>query len=425
MIGPIDAPEPNINKLVLGPREWIYGSTEENGWLFIFDPATQEYVQWNAGRTTVPEGKLFEGDITDFVVWEEGGKLLIFACQAYPAEIYRYEIPLPTSGLPDPNAGIVEKVYENPEWGRVMSIARGSTIDGQVILLAGSQLKGELIRSNDQGLTWEPIRYLDDHHEAMKTWATTLSGLHFFRDPDTWMIFTRQAFLLDVETPWTNGLRHTINTVLVSYDGSQTWHFAQIAPNPRIPADFQAIIDADKTLGRLHPNLYGLVGENVGQWTRLGNGDLVATTTMSNYPEYPYGGRVLVSENAGQRWDEMSYFQEATDLSIAALPHRSQTLLAGTMTKMKTPPNGMATGDLYLSQNGGRTWTFLYRVVSTDKPSAFRRDIYVAGISAIVATPHGVLVGTVNEGEHGVLFWFDYDKLLPPLPLYMPIVTRH
>jgi hypothetical protein len=265
LVGPAGQPEPNINRLKVGPRGWVYGSTEENGWLFIIDPATLAYVQWNGGRTSPLPDARFEGDITDFVVWEESGKLVILACQATPAEIYRYDIPLPASGLPNPVTAMVQRVYSNPTWGRVMSIAAGRSSTGRLLLLAGSQLRGELIRSDDRGYTWRPVSYtgaagddLDSSYDSKKTWAATIAEIHFYVNPDTWIFYTRNEFLLAAEEPWHTGYRHTINMIATSRDGAATWQIADIPRNSRVQAPLADTITDDIESGRLLPDSMGL-----------------------------------------------------------------------------------------------------------------------------------------------------------------------
>jgi hypothetical protein len=53
----------NLDQIVIGPQGWLYGNTEENGWMFIIDPETLQLVQWNAGRQPDNKtGEIFEGD---------------------------------------------------------------------------------------------------------------------------------------------------------------------------------------------------------------------------------------------------------------------------------------------------------------------------------------------------------------------------
>jgi hypothetical protein len=152
------------------------------------------------------------------------------------------------------------------------------------------------------------------------------------------------------------------------------------------------------------------VGENATNLVRLRSGSLIAATALDNYPAPPFGGRILSSADNGLRWVETAYFPQFTDVSLAPVGGMPTMVLAGTMTKLQNPPDGVAIGNLYSSNDSAQTWTFLTQVVSSSVPSAFRRNMYVCGVSAMVSVPQGVLIGTVNEGEHAEIYFLPRNR---------------
>lgn len=411
-----DLSEVNINKLKLGPMDLIFGSTEENGWMFIVDSENLEVVSWNAGRTKPLLGQLFEGDITDFVVWEEDGNLIILACQAYPAEIYRYVIAISKPGLPDVTNLQGELVYQNIQWERVMAIERGGLDTTSKMIVAGSYKNAELIKSLDGGLSWNAINYFDgdshldsNRHKDKLTRGAAFSSIHYIND--TWFAFLYHAFLLESESPWDFGYRHFVNGILYSQDGGTTWKLAEVEKNSYLPESFLREIENYKEANYLHPKLYGLVGEVAESLVGLRGGRLIINTGPDNFLEKPFGGRVLVSNDNGETWQETFNFQKYTDLTLALF--KNDFVLAGTMTKgYSTDLNFMASGEIWISNDGGNRFSFLKRVIETNKGSSFRgsNGLYVAGVSAIASTENGLFIGTVNEGEKAELFYLPIIK---------------
>ena len=403
-----------------GPRGWIFGNTEENGWMFILDPSTMQRVIWNAGRTAPKSGARFEGDITDFVVWEEKDnsgqpdRMVILACQAYPAEIYRYDVTLPTHGLPDMAAQNAQRVYANSTWKRVMSIESGLSASGERMILAGANGKPELIRSVDDGITWLLSSIFDGgsdldstRHADKLTSVINFAQIRYISDTNTWFLLLRNAFLLESESPWPQalGYRHTVNGVLYSNDFGVTWKVAKVAPDATMPTAVQQSVDADKAANRLHPNLYGMVGEAGQSLIEMDSGRLVMSTSIANTPEDSFGGRILFSDDGGQTWNEKYHFTDFRDIEIISLG--GNTLLAGTATKSPTlPPGGMAFGDVRISYDGGASFSLLTRVVESNQPSKVRADYYVTGVASMVATAQSVFIGTVDESGYAQVFTF-------------------
>lgn len=412
IIGPKNSPEVNINKLKIGPRGWVFGSTEENGYMFILDPETRKFVQWNAGRTTVPKGRQYEGDITDFAVWEENDTLVILACQAYPAEIYRYDIPIPSSGqLPEIPTGTKRLVYRNDQAFRIKSIEKSTSRDGTPMILAGEYgNQAELLHSEDGRFTWTPIDYLarvqgldgDKHKQALTSYAAVSVIAHI---DGTWIISLYHAFLLSDESPWTSGYVHNINGILTSTDDGETWRIAQVQQNSRLPNELKQKAQKDRNANLLHPNFYGLVGEFAQTLTQSPDGRLIFGTAFDNVAEIGYGGRILLSDDGGKTWRESRWISEFTDIHPRAL--NNGIVLVGTTTQVNSLPHGWdaSRGDVWLSKDNGETFTFLYRVIEAEGHSRIRKvPLYYTGVSAIVSTDREVLLGTVNESKHAELF---------------------
>lgn len=412
VIGNPNRREVNINKLRVGPRGWVYGSTEENGYLFIVDPVTRAHVVWNAGSQTPRPPLNFEGDITDFLVWEEQGRLIILATHAFPARIYRYDVAIPAVGLPriQPDDGVL--VYENPRWLRVMSIETGIWSTGNPTILAGSISWAELIRSDDGGITWVPVDYLkgmdvDDArlYRNGLTDSSTIAEIQFING--TWILNLYLLFFLKSELTEARPYYHFINGLLVSHDGGESWRLSSVEPNRRLSATLEAAIDADRALARLPSIVYGLVGDGVQSIVRLSNGWLLAGTAMSNTPESPFGGRILESRDNGDTWSEVNYLPDVTDVRLLSLP--GDIVLAGTVTqKSEIPIGAKATGEVWISRDGGHSFNLFATVVEADAPSTFRSPtVWYTGVASMVATQYEVFLGTVNEATYAELFSLD------------------
>lgn len=403
-LGSPEEPEVNIDELKVGPRGWIFGATEENGYMFIINPISRETVVWNAGRLQPTTDRPFEGDITDFAVWEESGRLIIVAAHAHPAEIYRYDVPIPSTGLPKvrPDNGAV--VFHSDRWARVGSVTKGHSSTGREILLAGSITRGELIRSNDGGFSWVPVDFVSttkEFNEAGETphFPNKYSSLHkIYFINGTWFIFTR-GFAPLASEKGQRTRKHFVNGVLYSTDGAESWQLGRVEENGKIPLAFRKSIDRERKAKRLPAALYGLVGEAADDLAEVGS-QLILTTAMDTISEPSYGGRLLQSLDRGATWNEIYHFPDFRDITLQ--PISGDTLAVGSVTKVKgnRPSSGSASGRIFLSNNGGRPFQRCPVVISSTEPSKHRPGPYwVAGIHAMAFSRDTLAIGTVNEGE--------------------------
>ena len=408
VLGTSDVPEINIDDLKIGPRGWMFGVTEENGYIFVFDPQTGDSHVWNAGRQSPVTDRPFEGDITDLDVWEEDGALIIVAAHALPAEIYRYQISLPAKGLPPIGPEHGRLVYRNDDWARVGAVARGRSVDGHDLLIAGSINKGGLIRSYDGGSSWEPLSYVDRIEDVeashLEIIPNKYSSFHeiYFHD-GTWFVLTDRFAPLSVEADQ-GKYKHFTNGILVSRDGAESWSLAKVEGNDRLPQHLRDAVNQDREANLLPTNLFGLVGEKARRLTVLADGRLLLSTAMSNLPHEGLGGRLLISNDGGATWGELFHFPNYRAVTTSVLPDGG--LIVGTSTKTRELQRGeVATGELWLSRNQGDSFEFCQRLVTSDQPSPFEDNPYwIVGVSALAVTEEYVVAGTVSEGEHAELF---------------------
>jgi len=407
-LGRAELPEVNVDDLKVGPRGWIIGATEENGYMFIYDPATGDTHTWNAGQLKPTVRENDEGDITDFCSWEDKGKLIILAAQGQPAEIYRYEIEIPESGLPQICADHGRKVYENPRWARVASVTRGIGSSGTPIVLAGSTNRGELIRSDDDGRTWRQIDFLANtegvepaHRTLIPNRYSTISEIYF--EKGTWFLMLSRFGYLEAEAT-IGKYKHFLNGVLYSVDGAETWKWATIEPNSLMPKELREMVERDRSSRRLPKGIYVLVGERACRLTVTSSGRLLMTTSMNNIPDSGFGGRVLFSDNGGRSWKNLYHFDKHRSVTI--LEFAPGSLLVGTSDKTFCPDeSGFAHGDLYISADGGRTFSFCHRLVSSNKPSRYETEpFFIVGALALARSGCFVGIGTVSEGDVGQFY---------------------
>ncbi|HOS91888.1 MAG TPA: sialidase family protein [Armatimonadota bacterium] len=409
-IGPAGSPEPNLTSLIAGPRGLVFGCTEENGWIVILDPITGRSMQWNAGHTSpTPTSGAYEGDITDLTAWEESGRIVIIACQAYPAAIYRYSFLVDASAtgsaaLPEPGDISGECVYENPEWARIHSVAR-SAASG--LLLAGSHHgEGAIVASRDGGFTWEILDYMStvpglnvDGLKAVEHSAWSVSGLHWI--DGTWFACLFNSFVLEAEIGLSGTQRHYANAVFYSRDEGASWALSTVTRTSPLPDTVQAAVDQDRAKGRLPEPFYGLINERMQSLVRGTNGRLYATTTFDYTTDLSGGGRVYASADGGTTWTETARLEGFTDANIIALPNG--LLVAGTMTKLEELPTSQAaaTADLWVSDDNGQSFSHFATVASTTSKSTIHPGFYVIGVASMAYASGHLVVGTVNESAGG------------------------
>lgn len=409
-VGPAGSPEPNLTSLIAGPRGLVFGCTEENGWIVILDPVTGRSMQWNAGHTSpTPASGAYEGDITDLTAWEESGRVVIIACQAYPAAIYRYAFAVDASAtgsaaLPDPGDITGECVYENPDWARIHSVAR-SAASG--LLLAGSHHgEGAIVASRDGGVTWEVLDYMStvpgldvDALRAVEHSAWSVSGLHWI--DGTWFACLFNSFVLEAEIGLSGTQRHYANAVFCSRDEGASWALSTVTRTSPLPDAVQAAVDQDRAKNRLPDPFYGLINERMQSLVRGADGRLYGTTTFDYTTDLSGGGRVYSSADGGTTWTETARLEGFTDANIIALPNG--LLVAGTMTKLGELPVGQssATADLWLSDDGGQSFQHFATVASTTSKSTIHPGLYVIGVASMAYSAGYLVVGTVDEGAGG------------------------
>lgn len=406
-IGDKNDPEVNINNMKIGPKGFVWGSTEENGYLFVIDPSTLEFVSWDEGRTELKLGNLSKRDITDFVVWKEKDHWIILVCQAYPAEIYRIRIPIERKELPNPSGLSRELVYSNPDWYRVMSIAVGTSSDGKKMIMAGSYGNAELIVSIDGGTSWEGIDYFSSNPQFTGyrikdklTRAASISEIDYVNN--TWFVFMYHSFLLSDEYPWEAGYRHFVNGLMLSKDGGNTWELAKIPINSNLETSLYNSIRIDVENDYLPEEFYGLVGEVGQSLVEAKRGVLYISTGMDNYPKIPFGGRILKSLDGGSSWKETYHFIDFTDIVLEVDKNH---LLAGTSSKRIDLNGDIATGEFWVSCDQGDSFYMQKILVSSAGNSTIRDGVIVVGVSSLVSVRQGVFIGTVDESESGKILF--------------------
>jgi len=409
-VGPAGAPEPNLTSLIAGPRGLVFGCTEENGWIVILDPVTGESMQWNAGHTSpTPTSGAYEGDITDVTAWEESGRIVVVASQAYPAAIYRYSFLVNgaatgSAALPDPGDITGECVYENPDWARIHSVAR-SAASG--LLLAGSHHgEGAIVASSDGGITWGVLDYMAtvpgldvDALRAVEHSAWSVSGLYWI--DGTWFACLFNSFVLEAEVGLSGTQRHYANAVFYSRDEGASWALSTVTRTSPLPEMVQAAVDQDRVQNRLPEQFYGLINERLQSLVRGTDGRLYGTTTFDYTTDLSGGGRIYSSADQGATWTETSLLEGFTDANIIALPNG--LLVAGTMTKLDELPVGRpsAAADLWLSDDGGQSFEHFATVASTTSKSAIHPGMYVIGVASMAYSSGYLVVGTVDEAVGG------------------------
>ncbi len=404
-IGDHDDFELNYGNLRIGPRGLIWGSTEENGFIFVIDPKKLTHVAWDEGRRSALANTDYAGDITDFIVFEENGNWIILACQAYPAEIYKITVPIEGRNLPDPNKISRKLVYSNSEWDRVMSIEVGTSATGERLILAGSYKNAELILSTDSGESWKSINYFSSNQQTANlrnqlSRASSISEIDYINGD--WYIFLYHAFLLEGEKPWESGYRHFINGLLISRDDGKTWEIANIPGNVSFSSEITQLILEDRRINNLPEGFYGLVGE-VGQSLVIMDRDILYFSTgIDNDPQKPFGGRVLKSVDRGRTWYEVFSFTEFADIQLAV--DNWGNLIAGSASKAIFGPDVVGTGEIWISMDGGESFKYVTTIVENNLESRLRDSVIVVGVSSIVSTKNGLFIATVDEGFKGELF---------------------
>jgi hypothetical protein len=408
-IGHPGQPEVNFDDVVEGPRGLLFVNTEENGYIIVVDSATGATLSFDAGHTKgdLPdknENGRWAGDITDIEAWESGGHLVVLAAHAFPSEIYRFEVSLPASGLPEIGPADGRVVYANASWARVGSLSRGPWHDGRTAVLAGSVNTGQMVISFDDGLTWQPHAFLDavtglagEQRKVLPVRYSTINDIDVI--DGRWFLLLDRFAWLEAEKDFAQ-FHHFLNAVLVSSDRGLSWQMASIPANDQLAPELRALAEAEKRKKRLPAPFYDLLGEKLFKLSRAPDGTLLATTAMSNMAEPGLGGRILRSTDGGLTWSQVSHL-DSRNMIVRPLP--DGTLVLGTSTKTLHPPGGRATAGISVSLDGGLSFTHCYELASSTI-AGHRDGLFVVAAVSVLVTLHAVWVGTASEGEHASLF---------------------
>ncbi len=398
----------NINEMKFIPKlNRIVGSTEENGFIFFINPENDQYQVFDLGRK-VKDLKIeqkFAGDITDFIYYSVGNTQYLYVLQAYPAELYRYELKLLESGLVQ--VANEKLIYTNDSYARFMAADSNNNIlvigtyKNASILICDlytfeiKEIKLSLIFSQIFGIKNRDI--FQDRIYSSGIDASSFADVYFDQSTQTWFFSTYHTFVPDKKIPWRSGTVNFINCVIYTKDFI-TFHLSEIKRNEK------PFKETSEQLNLSSPSLFleqkWLYGEVAQTFVRLGK-KLYFVTGMDNEPRPPFGGTIYVSEDDGEAFNILKKLP--VNFSDAHLYSGGNWLGVLLMTKQMYQEGVEAKGAIIIAdENGDGELLDIFK--TSVKPVLRGGKIQVAGVSTMADYNNWIYLGTVDESSSAKIF---------------------